>query len=144
MTTKEELFQTCLEEIEKRYKRLEEIFSSLSASAEAESKSTAGDKHETGRAMIQLEQEKIGKQMKDLLNQKTQLQKTDLSPSSVVRSGSVVKTDKGTFFLAAAIGKLQEFMVISPQAPLGKLLIGKTSDDKVEFNGNVYCIKEVI
>ena len=34
---------------------------------QSESKSSAGDKHETGRAMLQLEAEKLGKQLQESL-----------------------------------------------------------------------------
>ena len=55
----ESYLKTKLLEYQKRNK---ELYQSLNS----EEKSSAGDKHETGRAMIQLEIEKLGNQIKKI------------------------------------------------------------------------------
>lgn len=128
-----------------------ELNSSIHSVEEAmnsESKSTAGDKHETGRAMLQLEQEKLGEQLKEMAERKKELEKIDIEITSekVIR-GSLVTTDKGIFFIGIAIGKLSVENVtvfsISPQSPLGSKLMGLKSNDRTEINGNSYLIKEI-
>ena len=68
---------------------------------ESESKSSAGDKHETGRAMIQLEREKLGEQIKKFeLHQKHLIHLENHINSEHVKLGSVVKqTNLITIFL---------------------------------------------
>ena len=58
MNLKEQLYNHCLEIVEKRFEMIQTIITGIQQSLLSETKSTAGDKHETGRAMAQLEQEK--------------------------------------------------------------------------------------
>jgi transcription elongation GreA/GreB family factor len=127
---------------------MQELGNSINAIEEAiqnETKSTAGDKHETSRAMMQLEREKLGNQLKELSSQKTELERIDISLfSEKVVKGSLVKTDKGSFFIAIALGKTDTGVyVISPQSPLGNKLMGLKQNDKAEINGTTYLIKEI-
>lgn len=58
MNLKETLFKQCVLFVNKRLQTIEEVLSSNQKALQAETKSSAGDKHETGRAMLQLEMEK--------------------------------------------------------------------------------------
>ncbi|MFL5753246.1 MAG: hypothetical protein ACJ76F_07565, partial [Bacteroidia bacterium] len=78
MTFKEKVYKACLSQVEERLNVLEAAYSELAEGAENDSKSSAGDKHETSRAMIQLEQEKIVAQMNEALDQKDILNQTDI------------------------------------------------------------------
>mgnify|MGYP003393247332 FL=1 len=72
-----------------------------------ETKSTAGDKYETARAMLHIEQENVMKQLANAQNQKHELTAVDTSQvASVVRHGSLVTTNYGIFFIATAMGKI--------------------------------------
>ncbi|MDO6425302.1 hypothetical protein, partial [Saccharophagus degradans] len=69
----------------------------------SETKSSAGDKHETGRAMLQLEMEKLGQQYQTVLTQKNVLQKIDVSVKKKAQVGSLVGTTSGlNYFLATS------------------------------------------
>ncbi len=109
----------------------------LEEGAQNDSKSSAGDKHETARAMVQIEQEKIGRQVQDLLIQKTQLEK----------GGSLIKTDRGYLFLSVPLGKIMventSVTVISPQSPLGKKLQGLKAGEKTDINDISYSVEEI-
>ena len=61
---KKSLFQHCLDHLNKNLVLYEKRKLEILAALESESKSSAGDKHETGRAMVQLEREKLGEQIK--------------------------------------------------------------------------------
>ena len=50
-------------ELNEKGKRIQLAFDDLNSAITDDSKSTAGDKHETGRAMVHLEQEKLSKQL---------------------------------------------------------------------------------
>jgi len=70
MTLKENLYQQCVLTVENRFKTIQEIISSHQKSLNSETKSSAGDKHETGRAMLQLEMEKAGQQLASIQQMK--------------------------------------------------------------------------
>jgi len=129
--------------LERRVLDLKEQMQTLSESAAMDSKSTAGDKHETSRAMVQLEQERTGKQLKEAGQQLSEFLKIDFQKSNaLVSPGSLVQTDKGLFFIALALGKLQvegqPVFSISIQSPLGKAFAGARQKDTVIFNGVSY------
>ena len=97
---------------------------------------------------MQLEQEKLGKQLKELLNQKNELERIDISKTnSQITTGSLIESDKGFLFIAIGLGKItintKNVFVISLQSPLGKLLIGKKEKDIVEMNGVKYKIEHL-
>jgi len=58
---KEELYKLCVNHINDTINTNNKCLKQLSDAIASESKSTAGDKHETGRAMINLEQENLSK-----------------------------------------------------------------------------------
>ena len=110
----------------------------LGESAANDTKSSAGDKHETGRAMIHIEQETIRKQLNEALEQKSILEKTE---------GRLIKTSRGYVFLAVPIGKIvseeNTVMAISPGSPLGIKLAGLKVNESAEVNGVKYFVQGV-
>ena len=118
-------------------------------SANDDSKSSAGDKHETGRAMAQLEQEKSGYQLKEAQELKNNLEKININTvSKSVQLGSIVITDKGNFFVSIPVGKLivdsQTYYAISLSSPIGVKVKNLTKKDAFEMNNIVYKILEIL
>ena len=102
-------------------------------------KSSAGDKHETSTSMAQNEQEKIGQQIFELEKQIELVKRISVdNQSKIIGLGSVIKTSENTFYLSIGFGKImcdnEAVLCISPNAPLGKLFIGKSINDSVVFN----------
>ncbi|MCB9360962.1 MAG: 3-oxoacyl-ACP synthase [Flavobacteriales bacterium] len=146
---KDKLHQQCLGIAESRITSLKEILQETQDAANNETKSSAGDKHETGRAMAQLETEKLTTQLTEALKLKQALyQIKTTSSTNQITIGSVVFTNKGNFYIAASIGKIEleieSFFAISPASPIGKLLLTKKEKDSFSFNGNKYVILSVI
>ncbi|HWY38819.1 MAG TPA: hypothetical protein VNY73_09690 [Bacteroidia bacterium] len=113
-----------------------------------DAKSSAGDKHETARAMMQLEQEKISKQLDEALEQKNTLAKIDIKVNSPeIIKGSLVKTNKGFLFLSIALGKIivddVPVIVLSPLSPLGMSLAGLKTGGHTEMNGTAYLVEKI-
>lgn len=136
----------CNKVLDAKVKFLNDALQEATDAGNNETKSTAGDKHETGRAMMQLEQEKLGNQLVDLESQKNDFDKIDFSISHTsVTNGSLIETNKGFFLIATAIGKLEvnqtTVFVISKKSPLALILIGLKNSDTVDFNGMTYLIK---
>ena len=136
MSIKEEVHQACIVELKNSIQFYNKLLKDLSEGANNDAKSSAGDKHETARAMMQLEQEKVGKQLKDAEEMSAFLEKINvLAHQEKVTLGSLVKTNAGLFYIAAAIGKLnvknQEVYVLSPKSPLGAKLVGLRVNNKI-------------
>jgi uncharacterized protein YgiM (DUF1202 family) len=142
------LYDKCLAILEDKIKSLQESLNSVTDAVNSETKSTAGDKHETGRAMMQLEQEKLSVQLNEAVHQKEEFCRIDIDAvSEYIVKGSLVYTDKSILFISAPIGKVmlnnEIVFAISTDSPLGKKLLGRKQNDKIEINGTVYLIKSL-
>ncbi|QNA44458.1 hypothetical protein [Lacibacter sediminis] len=148
MTLKEKTYQTCVALVQQKINVLQKNLHDLSDSAGNETKRTAGDKHETALAMLQIEQENNSRQLKEVLQQKAVLEKLDphLQTEMIVR-GSLVHTNKGFFYISLGLGKLkvkdETVFAVSPEAPLGKLMLMKKAGEEFQFNNTSYEILSV-
>ncbi len=148
MTLKEKIHQTCMSLLQQKINVLQKNLHDLSDSAGNETKRTAGDKHETALAMLQIEQENNSRQLKEVLQQKAILEKIDpqLQTATIVR-GSLVETYTGRFYISLGLGKLkveeETVFAISPEAPLGKLMLMKKAGDAFTFNQTDYKINSI-
>lgn len=134
------LYQALIQEVEQRAQNLQDSLADALYSTATETKSTAGDKHETGRAMAQLEQEKIGSQIAEITKLKEILFRIQPDKShSKVELGSLVTTSNGLFFISIGIGAFQfegkSIFCITPMAPVCQLLLGKQAGEEVEWQG---------
>ncbi len=146
---KEEIFLNCKKFVDNKLSLVNEIITSNQNALQSETKSSAGDKHETGRAMLQLEMEKASQQFSVISNMNGILQKIEiLKKNEIAKLGSLIYTNQGIYFLAISIGKMdvvgKEIFVISPSSPIGKLLLGKVIGEKFYFNDNQIEILEII
>lgn len=149
LTIKEKLYAFCQEYVKKRIDSAREAIAEAQRSANEETKSSAGDKYETGRAMAQLEIEKNALLLIESLKLKNALDQMRLDvPADAAQAGSLVITDRGLFFLAISVGSVEVdgegYLVISPASPLGKQLIGARRDETINFNNQTYRVKELI
>ncbi len=148
MKIKNQLFNECKLYVEKRERTIREIMTSNKKALLSETKSSAGDKHETGRAMLQLEMEKASQQIAVVQQMKEILHRINPDDvSKVIRLGSLVHTNKATYYLSISIGAVavenDMYFIISSSSPIGKLLIGKKVNDIIQFNGQQIKITEV-
>jgi transcription elongation GreA/GreB family factor len=139
MNIKEELLKKCHQFVNNRLQNIEETISSNQTALQSETKSSAGDKHETGRAMLQLEMEKAGQQIANIQQMKETLAKIDvLKKSKNAHLGSLIKTNTGNYFLSVSVGQLKVdnelYFAVSVSSPIGKLLLGKSVNEQVMFN----------
>jgi transcription elongation GreA/GreB family factor len=140
MTLKESIHQDLRKKLKFRIDEIQNILEDLHLSGSRDAKSSAGDKHETGVAMAQLEQEKLRYQIYEFQKMEEIVQKINPSKSnSKINLGSLVETDKGWFYISVGLGSLtfkeQLVFAINPEAPVGKALIAKEKGDSIHFNG---------
>jgi predicted aspartyl protease len=149
MQLKEKVYAACLQLLNTKIQGLQSTLQDLAEGAISDGKSSAGDKHETARAMMQLEQEKISRKLDEVLVQKTILEKIDWTIKSIqIIKGSLIKTNKGYLFLSVALGKITidgvDIIVLSPQSPLGLKLIGLPVNSTAQVNAVIYTIEGVL
>ena len=149
LKTKESLYLQCSEFVENRFKTIQSTINEIQESLISETKSSAGDKHETGRAMLQIEREKAGNQLAEIQKIKENLSKISISNTTeVIGLGSVVYTDQSNYFIAISAGELkvvnEVFYAISPNTPIGHLLIGKTVGETIVFKEQQFKIEKLV
>lgn len=148
-TLKVELYQNLLSAIQDKITGLENNLAAIKESISNETKSTAGDKYETARAMLHIEQGNLMQQLSNAYQQKNELSIIDIqNQSQVAKQGSLIFTSNGNFFIAIAYGNVQiannTIIVLSAQSPLGKLFMGKRNQETIVFNNNNFLINEII
>ena len=149
MTVKEQLYEECKKFLYGRLNTVVERIANIQESLQSETKSSAGDKHETGRAMLQLEREKAGNQLSDIEKQQELFSKVTIDVSSeVARLGSLIITDNGVYFLAISVGAIiintNTYYAISPSSPIGRILLGKKEKDVLVFNNKTIIITGIV
>jgi hypothetical protein len=146
---KKQLYQKCLDFVQQRIDHIEQANKNASDSVKEETKSSSGDKHETGRAMAQLEQEKNGKALAEALELQVLVAKINpLHFSEKILPGSLVITDRGNFYISISAGKIfidkEIYFAVSPASPIAAKLMGLKKRDIVAFNGQRYEIINVL
>ena len=148
MTLKEKIYQHYVLLMNEKIKNMQQVLADLKESGANETKSTAGDKHETALAMLQIEQANVRAQLKDALEQMAILEKINplLKPEIIV-PGSLVKTNRGYLFISIALGKAVvetiPVIALSPQSPLGKKLMGLQTGSTAEINNTPYLVENI-
>lgn len=148
MNIKEQLYNNCEALIENRFQTIQNTINEIQESLTSETKSSAGDKHETGRAMLQLEREKAGNQLAEIQKIKETFSKIDIKKSSkIISLGSLVYTSGANYFIAISVGELrinsEIFYAISPSTPIAKLLLSKVVGDSVQFRSSIFTILKI-
>jgi hypothetical protein len=137
----------CKRVLDEKINQLSAALNEVTEASNSESKSSAGDKHETTKAMMQIEQEKLSKQLSELNTQKNELDKIVIHNSSNINQGSLIETNNGTFFIAISLGKIKaegkDVFVISNQSPIGKQLLNLNGNKHFELNNVKYEVMSV-
>ena len=146
---KKALYKSCVEFVDQREETINEIITSSHNALTSETKSSAGDKHETGRAMLQLEREKAGHQLAEIQKLKIILSKVKhTKPSSTIGLGSLVCTTQANYYIAISAGVIQinneVYYAISSGTPIGQLLVSKQVGDQIKFRNQEFIITTVL
>ena len=151
--TKKDFKRTVLQKLtEIVQKKIDVANSSLNATIEGrdnQTKSTAGDKHETGRAMMQAEQQRNEIQLGKAILLKKELQQIDIEAAfDKVQQGALVLTNQGNYFIAIGLGKVEvaEKIVyaISVLSPIGKALLNKEIGEVVKFQSKEIIVEDIL
>lgn len=142
------LFDIALNYVKERIDTAESALANNRSDLDKDTKSSAGDKYETSREIVQQEVIRNELLLGDAREMETTLSKINIDHKfETIQNGSLAVTNKGTFFFAVAGGKFEyekkDYFIISINSPLGQVLKDKKAGEKAIFNGQNYGIKEV-
>lgn len=143
---KEKILNIIKTKISEKIQNFEKLIAETRASSN-DTKSSMGDKYETGREMLQQEVNNLQRQLNEILNQQAIVQKINAEPSSKVQNGALVKTDKGLFYISASLGEIvcdnQKIMTVSAESPLVKAMYGKKAGETFAINNILQAIENI-
>lgn len=146
---KEKLYLLCLRFIEQRIQTAETALEQAREASNDDTKSSAGDKFETTREMMQQD---ISRNKRLLMDAQENLQLLnsikDTPENDRVRNGNLAHTSQGLFYISISAGQLQldgqTIFAISAASPIGQLLLGKKKGDTFAFNGKEYLLQDIV
>ncbi len=145
---KAKVYETAISKVKEKIKMLDEERRAINDGILEDTKSSAGDKFETGReTMTQdlLTVEKQLKQAKFEFDELCRLQSIKES-SPTIKEGSLVHLGNDVFLISLSLGQLdvagQKIFLLSESSPLGETLIGKKKGEEVNFRGKAMKISD--
>lgn len=145
---KAKLLAACRRYANERIAVAREAMQNAQQSANEEDKSSAGDKYETGRAMMQFERDQAAVMLEEA--QKLLLLLERINSDAVhdeVMIGSLVGSKQVNFFIGISAGTItiddRDFITIAPTTPIAKQLMGKVVGDQFNFKGQLQTIEWV-
>ncbi len=148
LETKEKITNTLLNIIQKKILSIKDNINLATESRNESTKSSAGDKHETSRALIQIEIDNYSEQLNKALIQKNELQNISLTnKKNKVEIGSLVVTSHGIYFIGLGWGQLKIdntiYFCISLASPIGKILKDQKTGSTLKFLNKKITINEI-
>lgn len=146
LVLKHQLLTHCREVTDQRITNLTNSLNDIKTARDGETKSSAGDKFETGRAMMQMEEAKLGGQLQEALKVRDTIDgiRPEVTTERIA-AGSLVATNRGNYLLAIGLGKVRlngaVFFCTSLDSPIGRALHGKVAGDSFEFNELEFEVK---
>ena len=150
-TLKIALKHHCLRLLEKQASDMQEALDEIHLALEEETKSSVGDKYETSRAQLQIEQKRMDQQMAHIVSQHKALKELNHDPHRVIDEGSLVTltlADKAiNLYIGVALGAVVfndvPWQIISELSPLAQALKGKKAGESFSFQGKTCTVQAV-
>ncbi len=137
MENKTELLLLIKTKLSEKIQQLEKLIAETRASNN-DTKSSMGDKYETGREMLQQEINNLQVQLNEVLKQQDFLKTILPKSSEKAEKGAIVKTERGLFFISVSLGEVnfenQKIICVSPESPLAKAMSGKQKNEVFSIN----------
>jgi len=148
-TVKFKLLDACRHYVEQRLGTATLAMNNAQQAANAEGKSSAGDKYETGRAMMQIERDTAARQVEEALKMKRVVDQIDPSVTHQrIALGSLAITTLFNVYVAIGTGKMEiegePFVIVGPESPLAKVLLGRVASEQFTFNNRVNTILRIL
>lgn len=142
------LFGLCQSKLEENAQELKDAIADFQNAANNETKSTAGDKHDTARSMAQIEVEKLSHQLANTMKDLATLHQMNIKKEYTKAStGAIVETDSLSLFISIALGRIEmdgkTYFCLSSSAPIAQKIIGKAKGETYTMNGVANEIKNI-
>jgi transcription elongation GreA/GreB family factor len=145
---KEQLHNACVAYVRQRIQAATEAIEQAQQAQTDDTKSSAGDKYETGREMAQQESNRNMAQLAEANKLMVALNRISTSSISTnADAGSVVTTNNGNFYLSVSAGTIgvagNNYFAVSTASPIGLKIKGKKAGEQFNLNGKEYGITSV-
>ncbi|WP_339874585.1 hypothetical protein [uncultured Algoriphagus sp.] len=148
-TFKEKIYQTAIAQVKEKINLLKTERKAINDGILEDTKSSAGDKFETGRETMSRDLMTVENQLKQANYEFDELCRFQAikEASATVQEGSLVQVGTDTYLISVSLGQLvvdgKKLFLLSKNSPLGEILIGKKKNDQVEFRGKSILISEL-
>jgi len=145
---KEKLHRICLELVQEKIDTCNSVLRKINEAKLSDTKSSAGDKFETSREMLQGEEDRIKATLSNALMLNKVLRQIDpTKASSKIEHGAFVMGSMQNYYISVGLGKLEiegiKYWAISMASPIAKQMTGKIEGDVFTFNGKQHTIEEI-
>lgn len=143
-----EIIEKCREGLRAKKLNISNEIEAVKDSMGSDTKSSAGDKYETGREMMNQERDKLQSQLGVIDRQIESLNQIKTNKQfEKIDFGALVKTSMAHYFISISYGKIsvnnKDVFLVSAVTPLAQLMMGKKAGDKVNWNGKDILIEEI-
>ena len=143
--TKAVILARAKEVLREKQHELLAMLDDLNEGLAGDTKSSAGDKYETSRAMSQQEIDKVSVQLREVNRQLALFPLLESKETiEAIENGSLVRTDHALFFIGLPLGQLEIgnelVFCISPTAPVAQKLLGMKPGGTYEMGGRQHTI----
>jgi hypothetical protein len=145
---KSALYQACLNFIHQRIDTANTALEQAREASNDDTKSSAGDKFETTREMMQQDIFRNKRLLADAEQNLNLLKSLEEVPvTDFVKNGSLVTTSQGIFYISISAGQLivegKTVFAISAVSPVGQLMQGKKVNEVFTFNQKDFKIESI-
>ena len=142
------LHTKCLELAQEKIDVCNAVLLKINEAKTSETKSSAGDKFETSREMLQGEEDRTTTTLSNAVYLKKSLDQINPdSISSKVELGALVICSSLNYYISVGLGKIElsedKYWAISMASPLAKQMRGKTKGENFSFNGKLQTIEDI-
>lgn len=143
---KSKILELVKSKISEKIGNLEHLIAETRASNN-DTKSSMGDKYETGREMLQQEINNLQLQLNENLVHQNFLKNLNTNPHQIIGNGTLVETDAGIFYISVSAGEISsekiKIYAVSGDSPISKAMMGKKVGDDFAVNGMKRQIKTI-
>lgn len=144
-----QLILACREYLDKRRVIVKNAMAGLKEDLENESKSSAGDKYETGREMINIEWNKLTVQLNEYDRLSQILQRIeDYKTSGKAVLGSIIITNTANYFISIPAAEIkiedEKYYAVGIKSPVAQQLLGKEKNDSFVLKGKSFKVLDII
>ncbi|MFC5626075.1 hypothetical protein [Algoriphagus winogradskyi] len=149
-TFKEKVYQTAIAQVKEKINLLKAERKAINDGILEDTKSSAGDKFETGRETMSRDLMTVENQLKQANFEFDELCRFQAikEPSATIQEGSLVQVGSDQYLISISLGQVnvdgQKLFMLSKSSPLGEILVGRKKGDQVEFRGRNLTITELL